>query len=69
MNRIVRVSAGPGYTLHLLFDDGRSGEVDLSARLFGPVFGPVPQGVLCATGSRPPAKDRFGADGFGRAAV
>jgi hypothetical protein len=41
MNRIVRVSAGPGYTLQVLFDDGSSGEVDLSARLFGPVFEPL----------------------------
>lgn len=41
MNRIVHVSAGQGYILHVLFDDGRSGEVDLSARLFGPVFEPL----------------------------
>ncbi len=48
MNRIVRVSAGPGYTLHVLFDDGRSGEVDLSARLFGPVFEPLRDPLLFA---------------------
>jgi hypothetical protein len=41
MNRIVSVSAGQGYTLHVRFDDGRSGEVDLSTRLFGPVFEPL----------------------------
>jgi Protein of unknown function (DUF2442) len=41
MNRIVRVSAGPGYTLQVQFDDGSSGEVDLSPRLFGPVFEPL----------------------------
>lgn len=41
MKRIVRVSAGQGYTLHVLFDNGRSGEIDLSARLFGPVFEPL----------------------------
>jgi hypothetical protein len=48
MNRIVRVSAGKGYTLHLLFDDGRSGEVDLSARLFGPIFEPLRDPLLFA---------------------
>jgi hypothetical protein len=32
------VSAGRGYTLQVLFEDGRSGEIDLSARLFGPAF-------------------------------
>jgi hypothetical protein len=48
MNRIVRVSAGQGYTLHLLFEDGRSGVVDLSARLFGPVFKPLRDPLLFA---------------------
>lgn len=48
MNRIVRVSAGRGHTLHLLFDDGRSGEVNLSARLFGPVFEPLRDPLLFA---------------------
>jgi hypothetical protein len=57
MNRIVRVSAGQGYTLHLLFDDGRSGEVDLSARLFGPVFEPLRDPLLFARAR----VDEFGA--------
>jgi hypothetical protein len=48
MNRIVRASAGQGYTLHLLFDDGKSGEVDLAARLFGPVFEPLRDPLLFA---------------------
>ena len=48
MNRIVNVSAGPGYTVHLVFDDGTSGEVDLSARLFGPVFEPLRDPLLFA---------------------
>jgi hypothetical protein len=48
MNRIVRVSAGQGYTLHVLFDDGTNGEVDLSARLFGPVFEPLRDPLLFA---------------------
>jgi hypothetical protein len=48
MNRIVRVSAGEGYTLQVLFDDGRSGEVNISARLFGPVFEPLRDPLLFA---------------------
>ena len=48
MNRIVRVSAGPGYTLQVLFDDGTGGEVDLSARLFGPVFEPLRDPLMFA---------------------
>jgi hypothetical protein len=48
MNRIVRVSTGKGYILHVLFDDGRSGEVNLSARLFGPVFEPLRDPLLFA---------------------
>ena len=48
MNRIVRVSAGGGYVLQVLFDDGRSGEVDLFARLFGPVFEPLHDPLLFA---------------------
>lgn len=47
-NRIVRVSAGQGYTLHLLFDDGTRGEIDLSERLFGPVFDPLRDPLLFA---------------------
>ena len=48
MNRIVRVSAGNGYTLHVLFDDGRSGDVNMAARLFGPVFEPLRDPLLFA---------------------
>jgi hypothetical protein len=48
MNRISRVTAGPGYTLHLLFEDGRSGKVDLSDKLFGPVFEPLRDSLLFA---------------------
>ncbi len=46
MNRIVRVSAGPGYNLEVVFDNGISGNVDLSSRLFGPVFEPLRDPVL-----------------------
>jgi hypothetical protein len=48
MNRIVRVSTGKGYILHVLFDDGRSGEINISARLFGPVFEPLRDPLLFA---------------------
>jgi len=48
MHRIVRVSAAQGYTLHVLFDDGTSGEVNLSARLFAPVFEPLRDPLLFA---------------------
>jgi hypothetical protein len=48
MNRIVSVNAGEGYTLRVLFDDGKSGEIDLSARLFGPVFEPLRDPLLFA---------------------
>ncbi len=41
MNRVIRVSAGPGYILEVTFADGASGKIDLSARLFGPVFEPL----------------------------
>jgi hypothetical protein len=41
MYRVVRVTAGPGYTLEVEFSDGIAGKVDLSSRLFGPVFEPL----------------------------
>jgi hypothetical protein len=46
MNRIVHVSAGQGYTLHVRFDDGKSREIHLSARLFWPVFEPLRDPLL-----------------------
>jgi hypothetical protein len=39
--RVIRVSALGGYRLEVEFDDGTSGEIDLSDRLFGPVFEPL----------------------------
>ena len=41
MYRIVRVGAGQGYTLKVVFADGTSGMVDLSSRLSGAVFEPL----------------------------
>ena len=41
MQRVSRVEALAGYRLHVEFSDGLSGEIDLSARLFGLVFEPL----------------------------
>ncbi len=41
MHRVSRARALPGYRLSVEFDDGVGGEVDLSERLFGPVFEPL----------------------------
>ena len=40
MIRVASVSAGRGYTLKLAFTDGTGGTLDLSSRLFGPMFEP-----------------------------
>lgn len=41
MEKIVKVKALDGYHLYLEFEDGLQGEIDLSARLFGPMFEPL----------------------------
>ena len=41
MHRVSRVNALSNYRLHVEFDDGTAGEIDLSNRLFGPVFEPL----------------------------
>jgi len=41
MPKIIYVSALSGYRLHVQFDDGTVGEIDLADRLFGPVFEPL----------------------------
>jgi hypothetical protein len=38
MHKIVKVEALEGYRLRVIFEDGVAGIVDLSERLFGPVF-------------------------------
>ncbi len=38
MEKIVHIQARPPFRLYVEFDDGVSGEVDLSGRLNGPVF-------------------------------
>jgi hypothetical protein len=39
--RVKEVKALSGYRLYLKFEDDTSGEVDLSDRIFGPVFEPL----------------------------
>lgn len=41
MIRVSRVRALQGHRLYVEFEDGVRGEVDLSDRLFGPVFEPL----------------------------
>ena len=41
MHKIVKVEALEEYRLSVVFDDGVAGIVDLSDRLFGPVFEPL----------------------------
>jgi hypothetical protein len=41
MNRVISVKAGQGYMLDVMFSDGTGGKVDLSSRLFGPMFEPL----------------------------
>ena len=41
MRKLTRVTPRPTYQLELVFDDGLSGVVDLSDRLFGPMFAPL----------------------------
>lgn len=41
MPKVVQVSAQSGYRLVVQFDDGTRGEIDMTDRLFGPVFAPL----------------------------
>lgn len=41
MCRVIEVSPLDGYRLHVAFEDGVEGEVDLSDRLFGAIFEPL----------------------------
>ncbi len=41
MPKVVHVRPLSGYRLHVEFDDGTAGEIDLRERLFGPVFEPL----------------------------
>jgi hypothetical protein len=41
MPRVTNVETKPEYTLSVTFEDGTSGEVNLTDRLFGPMFEPL----------------------------
>ena len=41
MQKASRVKALGGYRIYVEFEDGAAGEIDLSGRLFGPVFEPL----------------------------
>jgi hypothetical protein len=41
MSKITRVLVEPNYRLHVEFSDGVAGTIDLSTRLFGPMFEPL----------------------------
>jgi hypothetical protein len=56
MDRVTTVRPLEGYHLAVEFDDGVRGEVDLSDRLFGPVFEPLRDVALF----RAVAIDEFG---------
>lgn len=56
MPRVVSVKAADGHRLHVEFDDGVRGSLDLSDRLFGPLFAPLADRELFS---------RVGIDDFG----
>jgi hypothetical protein len=41
MYRVISVAPLSGFRLALRFEDGTAGELDISGRLFGPVFEPL----------------------------
>jgi hypothetical protein len=41
MHKIVKAIAHPEYIIELTFDDGATGCVDISSRLYGPMFEPL----------------------------
>ncbi|HEY7802852.1 MAG TPA: DUF2442 domain-containing protein [Orrella sp.] len=41
MHRVKNVETKPDHTLSVTFEDGTTGEVNLSDRLFGPMFEPL----------------------------
>jgi len=48
VHKVVKVQVLPEYRLSVEFDDGVRGEVDLSDRLFGPMFEPLRDPILFA---------------------
>ena len=57
MHRVSKVEVAGKYRLSVEFEDGAKGEVDLSDRLFGPVFEPLKEPGFFARA----AVDEFGA--------
>lgn len=41
MKRVSKATALPGFKLHVVFEDGVSGELDMSDELIGPVYEPL----------------------------
>ncbi len=56
MHRVIGVRPLPAYRLFVEFADGVKGEVDISQRLFGPVFEPLKDETIFAQA----AIDEFG---------
>jgi hypothetical protein len=56
MHRVQSVEALADYRLHVTFDDGTEGVVELQARLFGPMFEPLRDPAFFAQA----AVDKFG---------
>ncbi len=54
--KVVKVAPGEDYRLAVEFEDGVKGEIDLSDRLFGPVFEPLKDPAFFARA----AVDEFG---------
>lgn len=48
MAKLIQIETRPGYRVFLAFDDGVEGEIDLSARLLGPMFEPLKAPALFA---------------------
>ncbi len=48
MTTLTRVEARPNYRLFVELVDGRSGEIDLSSELWGPMFDPLRDQALFA---------------------
>ena len=57
LNRVIRVTPLPNYHLHIEFDDGVAGIVDIANELKGPVFEPLREQAFF----RLAAVDEFGA--------
>lgn len=41
MHKIIKATAHPDFIIELTFDDGATGLIDISSRLYGPMFEPL----------------------------